>query len=75
MEPLREARGLGRRRQRTAVDALDVPAGGQLAQVAADRVVGHAELDDNSDATTLPSLLEPGEDGLAAFGGQHPCGL
>ena len=43
-QPLREARGGGRRRERPAVHALHVPAGGQLTQVPPHGVLGHAEL-------------------------------
>ena len=75
LEPLVEARRGGRRGQRAAVHALDEPAGGQLAQVAPHRVLGHAERGDQLGGHDLPVALEAAEDHLAAFGGQHPCGL
>ena len=75
VQPLGEARGGGRRWQRAAVDALHVPAGGQLAQVAPHRVLGHAERDHELGGDDLAVALEAAEDLLAALGGQHPCGL
>ena len=57
------------------MDALQQPLLGEVAQVAAHGVLGHAERRDELGGDDLPVALEPPEDRLPALSRQHPCGL
>ena len=56
------------------MDALDEPLGGELAQVAPDGVLGHAELLHEARGDDLAVARERVEDGLAALGGEERGG-
>ena len=53
------------------MDALDEALGGELAQVAADRVLGHAELLDEAGGDDLAVARERVEDRLPALGAEE----
>jgi hypothetical protein len=63
----------GRERERAAVDALDEPLGGELAQVAPDRVLRDAEVLDQAGGHDLPLPREQLEDRAAALGAEEGC--
>ena len=65
---------LRRGRQRAAVDALDEALRRELAQVAPDRVLRHAELVGEPRRDDLAVVLERGEDRLPALGGEESVG-
>ena len=60
-----------RGRERAAVDAPHEPRVGELVQVAADRVERHAERGAQLGDDDLPVVVQPLEDHLAPFLGQH----
>ncbi len=64
---------LRRGRERAPVDALDEALGGELLQVAADRVLRDAELLDQARGDDLAVARERVEDRLAAFGAEERC--
>ena len=55
------------------MDALDEALGGELAQVAADRVLRDAQLADEPRGDDLAVAGERGEDRLAPFGREQLC--
>jgi hypothetical protein len=67
---VRERAGLRGGRQRAAVDALHEAVGGQLAQVAPDRVLRHAELRGQARGNDLAVAAQRLEDRLAALRGE-----
>ena len=72
LDPVGERAGLRRGRQRPAVHALHEPLGGELAQVAPDRVLGHAQLVDEPRGDDLAVAVQDREDRLPALGGEKP---
>ncbi|KAG9609412.1 hypothetical protein KCV01_g3813, partial [Aureobasidium melanogenum] len=67
VESLREGRGSGRRRQGAAVHPLQQALGRQFAQVAPDRVLGHAEAIAQFDGHDLSVPLQGVEDRLLSL--------
>ena len=71
LAPVAERALLRRGRERAAVHALDEALGGELAQVAPDRVLGDAELLDQARGDDLAVARERVEDRLAALGAEE----
>ena len=71
LAPVAEGALLRRGRQRAAVDALDEALRGELAQVAADRVLGHPELLDEARRDDLAVACQRVEDRVAALGAEE----